>query len=67
MLEQVSNPFGVFDIRFATRDRLDMVRVHHQDFQVAFQDIKDGFPEDPSTFHSHMATLLLSKPRAQSK
>ena len=47
MLEQVGNPLGVFDIRLAPRYCFDMVRVHHQDFQVAFQDIEDGFPEIP--------------------
>src|SRR6266436_2195815 len=67
MLEQVGNPLGVFDIRLAPRDCLDMVRIHDYHFQVAFQDIEDGFPEDTGTFHRHMATLLLSKPVAQSE
>jgi hypothetical protein len=36
MLQQVSDPLGVFYVRLSSRDGLDMLRIDHQQFKTAF-------------------------------
>src|SRR5712692_4617812 len=49
MLEQVCDPFGIFEIRLSPRHRFDMLGVDHHHLHIPFQDIEDGSPEHTRT------------------
>jgi hypothetical protein len=42
MAQQLGDPFGVFDIGFAARDRFDMLRIDEQQLEEPFEQIVDG-------------------------
>jgi hypothetical protein len=44
MAQQFRNPDGIFDIRLAAGNGLDMLRVDDEQFALAFQDIIDRSP-----------------------
>ena len=46
MTEQVGYPLGIFDIGLATRDRLDVLGVDHQQFELSLQQVVDRLPKD---------------------
>src|SRR5215472_12285698 len=54
MLQQVSEPFGILEIGFASRNGFDMLRIDQQHFHLPFQNSKNWFPETARTFHGHM-------------
>ena len=44
MAEQLRDPGGIFDIGFPARHRLDGLRIYHEQFELAFQQIIDRTP-----------------------
>lgn len=62
VLKQISDPFGVFDIRFPPRYRFDMLCVDNKDLEVFFQQVVNGFPEHSSAFHSDTGTIMVFEP-----
>ena len=40
-------------------------RIHDEQFELAFQEIVDRAPVDPSAFHRHMGTAGLLEPVGQ--
>jgi hypothetical protein len=66
VLEQIGNPFGIFRVRFATRNRFDVLRIDQDDLQMVFQDIENRSPEHAGRFHGHLLAVLLDQPIAQS-
>src|SRR5258708_2556757 len=54
MLQQVSNPFGVFHVRLSSRNGFEMLRIDHEDLHMPFQDVKDRLPKAARTCHRDM-------------
>ncbi len=65
MVHQVGNPLRVTHIGLATRDRLDVLGVDHQQFKVSFQEVKNGLPIHPGRFHGDMGTASSGEPVLQ--
>src|SRR2546422_3209494 len=65
MLQEIGNPLGVFEVGLATSDGFDMLGIDHQQLEVAFQQIVNGFPEHASTLHSDMRHAQAFEPVAQ--
>ena len=65
MLEQVGDPFGIFDIRFPSRNCLDMLGVAQQKLHLSFQDVPNTLPIDTCTLHSHGLAALSFEPISQ--
>jgi hypothetical protein len=64
LLQQISNPLGILDVSLASSHGFDMLSIDHQQLEVAFQQIVDGFPEHPGALHRHMRhPKLLSRSR----
>jgi hypothetical protein len=42
--QQISDPFRILDIRFAPRDRFDMLRVDDQHSETGFEQVVDRLP-----------------------
>ena len=53
-LQQLSDPFGVAQIRFAAGHLLDMTGVHQKQGEPSLQDVPDRLPEDAGRFYSHV-------------
>ncbi len=62
MSQQVGNPLGVTHIRLASGNRFDMLRIDHQQFKVAFEQVEDRFPIHPRCLESDMRTSLFVQP-----
>jgi hypothetical protein len=44
MLQQIRDPFRIFHVRFSSRNRLHVLRVHQHDLEGVFKLVKNGFP-----------------------
>jgi hypothetical protein len=62
MLQKISNPFGVFDIRLSPRYSFDMLCIHYQHRKTAFQQVKHWFPIHTGCLEGNMRTSLFSEP-----
>ena len=62
VLQQVGNPLGIFDIGLAPGDRFDLLRIDHEHFKVACQQIKHRFPIHSRGLEGDMRTALLFEP-----
>src|SRR2546428_9560422 len=51
MAEQLRNPGSIFDIGFAAWHSLDMLGIHHKQFELAFEHIVDWVSVDAGAFH----------------
>jgi hypothetical protein len=67
VLQPIGDPFGILDVRFATRDRFDMLGIGHDQFEEAFQTPRDRQPIDPRALHPHVGAPFLQQPGAQSQ
>jgi hypothetical protein len=54
MLKQIGDPFCVADIRLASRNGLDVLRIHHQEHKNVREQVIDRFPIHSGRFHGHM-------------
>ncbi len=60
MVQQVSDPLGVFDIRLPSRHSFDMLGIDHQHFKTAFQQVEHRLPIDPGCdLRPHAYSLVL--------
>lgn len=50
MLEQISDPFRIFDIRLAPWNGLDVLSIDDEDLQMTLSQVVDGFPKHAGTF-----------------
>ena len=62
MLEDVGNPLGVPLVGFLAPDSFDVLGVCQNDFAGRFQDVVNGYPILPSSFHAHILTAVLCQP-----
>ena len=62
MLQQVSDPLGVFDIRLPSRHSFDMLGIDHQHFKTAFQQVEHRLPIYPGGLEGHLRTALFFEP-----
>ena len=65
VLQQIGDPFGVFDVRLAAWNGFQMLSIHQKHLQMAFQHVKDGFPVACRAFHSDMGDSQGFKPITQ--
>jgi hypothetical protein len=66
MAQQVGQPFTVFDVRFSTRDRFDVLRIDQQEGTPLLQHVEDRTPEYARTLHSDVRYLVEAQPVPQS-
>jgi len=62
MLQQICNPFGIFQIGLASGDSFEMLGVHHQHFHVPFEHVKNRLPKAARTFHGNVSYAQVLKP-----
>ena len=67
MLQQIGDPFGISYVGLASRHRFEVLGINHQQFEVPFQQIVDGFPEHPGTLHGHMGHAQRFEPIAHAQ
>src|SRR5260221_1203081 len=65
MLQEVGNPLRITHIGLATRDRLDVLGVHHQQFKVSLQEVKNWLPIHARRFEGDMGTASSGEPVLQ--
>jgi hypothetical protein len=66
MLQQVSNPLSIFDVRFPSRYRFDMLCINQEELHLLlFQHIPDGLPKHPRRLHGYRLALLGFEPITQ--
>src|ERR1700722_7335779 len=65
MLQEIGDPLTVFGIGLATRNRLDVVRVHQQQLEMALQHSPDWSPVHTRRLHGDVPHLVFSKPVPQ--
>jgi hypothetical protein len=65
MLQQVGDPLGVLDIGLAPRHGFDVLRVDHQQFKAALQQIEHRFPIHARGLEGHVGASSFGEPIAQ--
>ena len=46
MLQEISNPFGIFEIGLTARYGFDVLRIDQQELKVSFLEVPNGSPRD---------------------
>jgi hypothetical protein len=65
VLKELRNPFAVLGIGLSAGNLLNVLGVDQQDLEAPFEEVLDGFPEDPRGLHGHVSHLPLSQPIAK--
>src|SRR5438552_18773313 len=65
MLQEISDPLAVFSVGLTTRNRLDVVRIHQQQLEMALQHSPDWSPVHTRRFHADVTHFVFSKPVIQ--
>src|SRR5437667_10969848 len=65
MLQEISDPLAVFSVGLTTRNRLDVVRMHQQQLEMALQHSPDWSPVHTRRFHGDVTHFVFSKPVSQ--
>jgi hypothetical protein len=65
MLQQLGDPFRVFDVGLAARHLFDVAGVDQQHLELPFQNVPDWLPIDPGRFHGQMGHALFAQPISQ--
>src|SRR5687768_375626 len=65
MPKEFRNPGSVFDIRFASWHRFDVLGIDQQQLKEPFQQVINRAPIHASTFHRYMGALELREPICQ--
>src|SRR6266508_4824928 len=62
VLQEVSDPLAVRDVRFPSRDPLYMLGVDQQQVESVFEQVIDRLPVHPAALHGHMGAACLQQP-----
>src|SRR6266852_1050692 len=63
--QQIRDPFTISDIRLATGHLLDVLGVYQQQLYLAFEQIPERVPINPSALEGHLRDPLLCQPVAE--
>jgi len=62
MLEEVSNPFGIFLVSFLSTDSLNIFRMSKNNVAIFFQNIVNRNPVFTGRFHADILTMIVKHP-----
>lgn len=67
MLEKLSDPFAILDVRLPTGNLLDVPGIDEEDLETPLENVPDGLPEHSRGLHRHVRDAGFGHPIRQSK